>query len=127
MNTLTLRHTAIFAAAVLVSTPVAPAFATTIDDDENIVELDLYTLTDVHGHIEQVTNSDGVVTEAGGPAMSCYLQNAREQNPDSTLWLVGDQIGASPFMPGLLHENPTIEVMNALEPAGSTLGNHELD
>lgn len=123
----TLRHTAIFAAAVLVSTPVAPAFATTIDDDENIVELDLYTLTDVHGHIEQVTNSDGVVTEAGGPAMSCYLQNAREQNPDSTLWLVGDQIGASPFMPGLLHENPTIEVMNALEPAGSTLGNHELD
>ena len=122
----TLRHTAIFAAALLVSTPVVPAFATTVEDD-NIVSLDLYTLTDVHGHIEQVTNSDGLVTEAGGPAMSCYLQNAREHNPDSTLWLVGDQIGASPFMSGLLHDNPTIQVLNALEPVGSTLGNHELD
>lgn len=126
----TLRFTAFAAAALLVAAPAAPAFATTeVTDDasDSVVSLDLYTLTDVHGHIEQVTNSDGVVTEAGGPAMSCYLDNARTQHPDSALWLVGDQIGASPFMPGILHENPTIEVMNALEPVGSTLGNHELD
>src|SRR5699024_9054827 len=61
------------------------------------------------------------------PAMACYLNQARTENPDSTLWLVGDQIGASPFMSGLLNDNPTMEVANALEPAGSTLGNHELD
>ena len=125
----TLRRTAVFAAALMVTSPIASAVAVTEEPnptDDSIVSLDLYTLTDVHGHIERVS-SNGVVTEAGGPAMSCYLQEARAQHPDSALWLVGDQIGASPFMPGILNENPTIEVMNALDPVGSTLGNHELD
>lgn len=127
---ITLRRMAVFAAALLVTSPIASAVAATESpepSEDSVVSLDLYTLTDVHGHIEQVTDSAGVITEAGGPAMACYLERARADHQDSALWLVGDQIGASPFMPGLLNENPTIEVMNVLEPVGSTLGNHELD
>lgn len=99
---------------------------TPADAKDNLVTLDLYNLTDVHGHIEQVT-TEGTVTEAGLAAVGCYLNKARTDNPDSSFTLLGDNIGASTFTSGLLKDNPTIEALNKLKPLASTLGNHELD
>ena len=90
------------------------------------ITLDLYNLTDVHGHIQQVTKK-GVVREAGLPAMNCYLKKARETNPNSSFTLLGDNIGASPYISGALNDNPTIAALNTLNPLASTIGNHELD
>lgn len=90
------------------------------------VVLDLYNLTDVHGHIEQVTKK-GKVKEAGLPAMNCYLKAARATNPNSSFTLLGDNIGASPYTSGALKDNPTIAALNTLDPLASTIGNHELD
>ncbi len=92
----------------------------------SVVTLDLYNLTDVHGHIEQVVKK-GVVREAGLPAMNCYLKQARAANPNSSFTLLGDNIGASPYTSGSLKDNPTIAALNTLNPLASTIGNHELD
>ena len=95
-------------------------------DEAAPITLDLYNLTDVHGHIQQVTKK-GVVREAGLPAMNCYLKKARETNPNSSFTLLGDNIGASPYISGALNDNPTIAALNTLNPLASTIGNHELD
>ena len=95
-------------------------------DEAAPITLDLYNLTDVHGHIQQVTKK-GVVREAGLPAMNCYLKKARETNPNSSFTLLGDNIGASPYISGALNDNPSIAALNTLNPLASTIGNHELD
>ena len=95
-------------------------------DEAAPITLDLYNLTDVHGHIQQVTKK-GVVREAGLPVMNCYLKKARETNPNSSFTLLGDNIGASPYISGALNDNPTIAALNTLNPLASTIGNHELD
>ena len=112
------------AALTLASLPTMAAAAP--QDEAAPITLDLYNLTDVHGHIQQVTKK-GVVREAGLPAMNCYLKKARETNPNSSFTLLGDNIGASPYISGALNDNPTIAALNTLNPLASTIGNHELD
>ena len=65
--------------------------------------------------------------EAGLPAMNCYLKKARETNPNSSFTMLGDNIGASPYISGALKDNPTIAALNTMNPLASTIGNHELD
>lgn len=96
----------------------------------DIVVLDLYNLTDIHGHIEQTTKKVGgkvTVNEAGLSAMSCYVKEAKKKNPNSQLVLLGDNIGASPFTSGSQHDNPTIAALNKMDVFASTIGNHEFD
>jgi 5'-nucleotidase len=112
------------AALTLASLPTMTAAAP--QDEAPPITLDLYNLTDVHGHIQQVAKK-GVVREAGLPAMNCYLKKARETNPNSSFTLLGDNIGASPYISGALNDNPTIAALNTLNPLASTIGNHELD
>lgn len=110
-------------------TTPAPAPAVGTDRGaSDIVTLDLYNLTDVHGHIEmQKDRKSRKVVEAGLPAMNCYLKRASATNPNSSFTLLGDNIGASPYTSGALKDNPTIEALNTMHPLGSTMGNHELD
>ena len=128
---------AVTATAVLALTVLAApsALADTPGDasgsDADTVELNLYNLTDFHGHIEQATGKDAagntVVTEAGAASLACWVDRARAADADSTFVLLGDNIGASPYTSGILYDNPTIESLNLMEPLASTLGNHELD
>ena len=63
------------ASAAALSLASLPAAALAAPQDEasqneaSPITLDLYTLTDVHGHIQQVAKK-GVVREAGLPAMN---------------------------------------------------------
>lgn len=111
--------------------------------DSDLVTLDLYNLTDIHGHIEKVLtdkkdkagkvvldeagNKVKVAKEAGLAAMSCYIKDAKTKNPNSQLVLLGDNIGASPFTSGSQNDNPTIEALNKMDVFASTIGNHEFD
>ncbi|WP_406717324.1 bifunctional UDP-sugar hydrolase/5'-nucleotidase [Trueperella pyogenes] len=95
-------------------------------DASDIVTLDLYNLTDIHGHIEKAEYK-GKVTEAGLSAMSCYVKDAKKKNPNSQLVLLGDNIGASPFTSGSQDDNPTIKALNKMDVFASTIGNHEFD
>lgn len=113
------------AAIALAFVPTA-ALADTQEGTDAPITLDLYNLTDVHGHIQQVSKK-GVVREAGLPAMNCYLKKATQENPNSSFTLLGDNIGASPYISGSLKDNPTIAALNTMNPLASTIGNHELD
>ena len=117
-----LASTAAIALAFVPTTALADAQAGT----DAPITLDLYNLTDVHGHIQQVSKK-GVVREAGLPAMNCYLKKATQENPNSSFTLLGDNIGASPYISGSLKDNPTIAALNTMNPLASTIGNHELD
>ena len=120
------------ASAAALSLASLPAAALAAPQDEasrneaTPITLDLYTLTDVHGHIQQVAKK-GVVREAGLPAMNCYLKKARATNPNSSFTLLGDNIGVSPYISGALKGNPTIAALNTMNPLASTIGNPELD
>lgn len=117
------------ATSAVLAEPAVPAAPTV-----KKVELHLYHLTDVHGHIEQIAKYDKKdknkivgYSEAGLAAVGCYLDKARAEHPASSFTLLGDNIGASPFVSGINYDNPTIAALNELKPEGSTIGNHELD
>ena len=116
------------ASATAAPSPNAPAAPRSNAPAEanGTVTLDLYNLTDVHGHIEKASKN-GAVTESGVSAVGCYLDRARSASGDSSFTLLGDNIGASPFTSGSLQDNPTIAALNELKPVASTIGNHELD
>ncbi len=81
------------------------------------IELDLLNLNDFHGRIDANT-----VNVAG------TIEQLRAQNPDGTLFVsAGDNIGASLFASALQQDQPTIDVLNALELKVSAVGNHEFD
>lgn len=126
MNNAHLRVPLALGVSLMLTLGSATALAEETSDSGEVVTLDLYNLTDVHGHIEQKVDND-VVTEAGLASVGSYLDKARAENADSSFTLLGDNIGASPFTSGILRDNPTVESLNLLEPVASTLGNHELD
>jgi 5'-nucleotidase len=98
----------------------------------------LIAFNDLHGHLEPGDNSIAV-TDAKDPTRSvslraggvAYLATAvrrlRAEQPASVLISAGDLVGASPLASALFHDEPTIEVMNALGLDLNAAGNHEFD
>lgn len=96
-------------AATLAATPAQAA------DDVTIRLLDV---NDFHGRIDANT-----VKVAG-----TIEQLRAEAGEGNTLFLsAGDNIGASLFASSTLQDEPTIDVLNALDLATSAVGNHEFD
>jgi 5'-nucleotidase len=98
------------------------------------VELNLVAFNDFHGNLEPgkytLKNADGTeqVLRAGGvEAMSGALQAWRREDKDLLLLAAGDLIGASPALSSMWADEPTIDAMNMLGLAASSLGNHEFD
>lgn len=87
-------------------------------DLSSTTEINLLGINDFHGRIDANT-----VKFAG-----TIEQLRAEYGDDNTLFLSnGDNIGASVFASSLFEDRPTIDVLNALELAGSGTGNHEFD
>ncbi len=96
-------------ASLLAATPAQAA------DDVTITLLDV---NDFHGRIDANT-----VKVAG-----TIEQLRADAGEDSTLFLsAGDNIGASLFASATQDDEPTIDVLNALDLAVSAVGNHEFD
>ena len=95
----------------------------------------LIAFNDFHGNLEppsgssgRITLSDGKTVDAGGAAyLATHLRNLRGQARDSIVLSAGDNIGGSPAVSALFHDEPTIELLNSLDVKASALGNHELD
>ncbi|GGO75367.1 bifunctional metallophosphatase/5'-nucleotidase [Nocardioides deserti] len=98
------------AATTLVLVP-APAHAATVD-------ITLLNINDFHGRIDANTTKFATTVE----------QVRAEAGDANTLFLsAGDNIGASLFASSNQQDQPTIDVLNALDLAGSAVGNHEFD
>ncbi|MDQ0117253.1 ExeM/NucH family extracellular endonuclease [Pseudarthrobacter sp902506025] len=81
------------------------------------VDLNLLNINDFHGRIDANT-----VQFAG------TIEKLRAAAPGTTAFLsAGDNIGASLFASAVAKDQPTIDVLNALELKASAVGNHEFD
>ena len=99
------------------------------------VQVRVMSFTDLHGNLEPPSGSSGRVAlnatetvDAGGAAyLATHVQRLASQVDNSVLLSTGDSVGASPLASALFHDEPTIEVMNAMGVRATALGNHELD
>ncbi|KJC64972.1 bifunctional metallophosphatase/5'-nucleotidase [Agreia bicolorata] len=119
------RRGSVRVAALVVSTTVAlvgfgalPASAAPGD-----VVIDVYTMNDFHGHLEQNLGSG----EAGAASIATAFDTFKTANPNSTLVSAGDNISGSPFISQAQQDEPTIDALNQIGLSVSAIGNHELD
>ncbi len=87
----------------------------------NTVDINLVTVNDFHGRIEQSG------TAAGIARLSTAVNQFRAQNPNTIFAAAGDMIGASTFTSFIQQDVPTIETLNAAGLDVSAVGNHEFD
>ncbi len=85
------------------------------------VDIDLVTVNDFHGRIEQSAPSGGIA------ALSSAVKQIRAANPNTVFAAAGDMIGASTFTSFIQQDVPTIEALNAAGLDVSAVGNHEFD
>ncbi|GID28955.1 ExeM/NucH family extracellular endonuclease [Paractinoplanes brasiliensis] len=86
------------------------------------VDLQLLSINDFHGRLEQPSAGNGGAAQLVG-----MVNQLREANPNTAWVSAGDNIGASTFISAIDADNPTIDVLNAGKLAVSAVGNHEFD
>lgn len=102
------------------------------------VPVRIIAINDFHGHLEPGDNVIAVQDPAnrgttvplrsGGAAfLATRIKELRAEQPRHVVVSAGDLVGASPLTSGLFHDEPTIEVMNAIGLDINALGNHEFD
>lgn len=102
------------AATALATAPAAQGAATP-------VEINLVTVNDFHGRIEQSAPAGGIA------ALAQAVNQVRAGNPNTVFAAAGDMIGASTFTSFIQNDVPTIETLNEAGLEVSAAGNHEFD
>lgn len=102
------------------------------NEDEDLLELQLLSLNDLHGKIDQEysldPDGDSVYDMYGRMDYTATAMKEREQENEHTLIVhAGDMIGGSSPVSGLLQDEPTVEIMEAIGFDVGTVGNHEFD
>lgn len=87
------------------------------------VPLQLLSFNDFHGHLVPESGKGG----AAGLAGTVAQLRAQAGDRNSITVSDGDNIGGSTFLSGMFHDEPTIEVLNAMRVDVSAVGNHEFD
>ncbi len=85
------------------------------------VDINLVTVNDFHGRIEQAGTAGGIARLASA------VDSFRAENPNTVFAAAGDMIGASTFTSFIQQDVPTIEALNAAGLDVSSVGNHEFD
>ncbi|MDF2917956.1 MAG: multifunctional nuclease/2,3-cyclic-nucleotide [Microbacterium sp.] len=98
------------------------------------IDLTLLGINDFHGRITGVTPAkpaEGKVEAQpevpGTVGFAGTIEELRAAAPDAVLLSAGDNIGASLPASSLAQDEPTIDVLNALDLRASAVGNHEFD
>ncbi|MCX5743647.1 MAG: 5'-nucleotidase C-terminal domain-containing protein [Proteobacteria bacterium] len=99
--------------------PVAPDAVPTADAPAT-VSIDILAFNDFHGALEPSPVGTG-----GAAFLAAKVASLR--TPNTLVLAAGDMIGASPLVSGLFHDEPTIDVMNAIGLDYAAVGNHEFD
>ncbi|UUU25471.1 esterase-like activity of phytase family protein [Streptomyces sp. DSM 40750] len=105
-------------------------------EQPSTVDVQLLSFNDFHGNLEPPTGRDANLgskldaksTPVGGAEyLAARLKQLREGTDASLTVAAGDVIGASPFLSGLFHDEPTVESMEKLHLDVTSVGNHEFD
>jgi 5'-nucleotidase len=84
------------------------------------VQVDVLAFNDFHGRLDP--GADGL---GGAAELAALIQRQRTER--SIVVSAGDLVGASPLVSSHFHDEPTIEVMNAIGLDLLGVGNHEFD
>lgn len=100
----------------------------------------LLAINDFHGNIAPPAGSAGRIqigrtstgaainVDAGGiQYLGTHIKMLREANSNTVFVGAGDQIGASPLVSGIFHDEPTIEALSLAGMQVTSVGNHEFD
>ncbi|GAA5049208.1 bifunctional metallophosphatase/5'-nucleotidase [Nocardia callitridis] len=93
-------------------------------------EVHLFAFNDLHGNLQPPGGSTGKIAghDAGGAAfLATHLARLRAAYPAGAVVSVGDNVGASPLVSALFHDEPTIDFLNNIGVTASAVGNHEFD
>jgi 5'-nucleotidase len=118
-------------------TPLTPASVSFTQGDEGRsprpAEVAMLAFNDLHGAIDPPSGSGGRINGipvGGSEYLATTIKRLRAQHggADEVLTVAaGDNIGASPLVSAAFHDEPTIEVENALGLDMTSVGNHEYD
>jgi 5'-nucleotidase len=133
--------------AALALVLAAPALADRGEREkrDRTTSVQLLAFNDFHGNIQPPSGSSGriqvgltsptppaspaaVNVDAGGVEyLATHVKALRSQNTNTIVVAAGDNIGASPLISGLFHDEPAIEALNAVGLDVTGVGNHEFD
>jgi 5'-nucleotidase len=132
-----MKRTVLALAAValaIVAAPSALAGQQAKLTKEKLTHIKLLAFNDFHGHLEAgtpgtiVNPATGLAVPAGGAEyFATHMKALGSENVDTYVVSAGDLIGASPLASGLMHDEPTIDVMNYIGLDTIGVGNHEFD
>lgn len=97
---------------------------------DRTVEVQLLAINDFHGALEPASGGTGRVgtTDAGGVEyLATHLARLKGTNPNTIVVSAGDNIGGTPLLSSLFHDEVTIEALNLAGLQVSAVGNHDLD
>jgi 5'-nucleotidase len=104
---------------------------------KNTIDVQILAINDLHGQLEPPSgtmvagyyaNGTAIRVSTGGVEyLATYIKNLSSENPNTFVVSAGDNIGASPLISALFHDEPTIKALNMMGFDYSAVGNHELD
>jgi 5'-nucleotidase len=86
----------------------------------------LLSINDFHGQID-VTRKVNGRNVGRADYLAAYLKQRIASYPDKIVVHAGDAVGASAPTSALLHDEPTINILNSIGFDAGTIGNHEFD
>ena len=97
---------------------------------DGTVDIQLLAINDFHGALEPAAGGVGRIAsrDAGGVEyLSAHLARLKATNSNTVIVAAGDNIGGTPLLSSLFHDEPTIEALSLAGVQLSALGNHDLD
>lgn len=127
-----------FCLSVLIAVLLTDLAISSPDPSENeTLEVQILAINDLCGHLQPPqgtvkvgynSSSQPVQLEAGGVEyLATHIKGLKATNPETILVSAGDNIGASPLISALFHDEPTIEALSLMGFDYSAAGNHEFD
>ena len=114
----------------LASIVTVAAVVTVRRDADAVVDVQLLAINDFHGGLEPVAGGTGRIAnaDAGGVGfLATHLSRLKATNPNTVVVSAGDNIGATPLLSSLFHDEPSVEALGIAGLQVSALGNHDLD
>ena len=118
---------AVLCAAVVATAAAVVQFA---QGGDAVVDVQILAFNDFHGALEPAIGGTGRIAsaDAGGVEfLASHLARLKAASPNTIIISAGDNIGGTPLLSSLFHDEASIEALNLAGLQLSALGNHELD
>lgn len=124
------RHIAALLLVFAVSGCASSGAGRSAADAHDLVDVQILAINDFHGNLEPPAGSNGRLgdlTVGGIEYLSAHVARLEAENPNTVVVAAGDNVGASPLLSSLFHDEPTIRALGVMGLDFTTVGNHEFD